>query len=71
MPSFAVYCPLLSMLPTDLLYLVWPVARVPGRVIVRVNRVFRCDRMQEFLGRTETRTNSPNAFRIIQVNLVD
>ena len=27
----------------------------------------RADRMKEFFDRTETRTNSPNAFRILQV----
>ena len=30
----------------------------------------RADRMKEFFDRTETRTNSPNAFRILQVCLI-
>ena len=55
----------------DVLYWMWPPdTRIPGWVIVRLNRVFRVDRMKEFFERTETRTNSPNAFRIIQVQII-
>jgi len=69
------YFPLnvISILPTDLAYFYF---RQPFDqkclkpfcpVIVRLNRIFRADRMKEFFDRTETRTNSPNAFRILQV----
>ncbi|XP_023244656.1 cyclic nucleotide-gated channel cone photoreceptor subunit alpha-like [Centruroides sculpturatus] len=58
---------ILSILPTDILYLVLGTnceSRVPCSVIVRMNRLFRFYRMMEFFDRTETRTNFPYAFRI-------
>jgi len=68
------YFPLniISILPTDFAYLWYspPSDKCEALlcpVIVRINRAFRLDRMIEFFERTETRTNSPNAFRILQV----
>jgi len=68
------YFPLniISILPTDLAYLWYrpysdTCTALLCPVIVRLNRAFRLDRMIEFFERTETRTNSPNAFRILQV----
>ncbi|XP_004608102.2 cGMP-gated cation channel alpha-1 [Sorex araneus] len=50
----------LSMIPTDLLYLKlgWNYPEI------RLNRLLRVSRMFEFFQRTETRTNYPNIFRI-------
>nr|XP_004658742.2 cGMP-gated cation channel alpha-1 [Jaculus jaculus] len=50
----------LSMVPTDLLYikLGWNYPEI------RLNRLLRISRMFEFFQRTETRTNYPNIFRI-------
>ena len=67
-----VYFDVLSILPTDLIYLAFPAKCykwVPCPVIVRLNRVLRFDRMVEFFEKTETRTNFPNAFRITRVIL--
>lgn len=58
---------ILSLIPTDLSYFFIGVecnVRVPCAVIVRLNRLFRAYRMQEFSDRTEARTNFPYAFRI-------
>ena len=68
-----VYFDVLSILPTDLIYLFIDTKcykHVPCPVIVRLNRVFRLDRMFEFFDKTETRTNFPNAFRITKVVLM-
>ncbi|XP_034413593.1 cyclic nucleotide-gated channel rod photoreceptor subunit alpha [Cyclopterus lumpus] len=51
---------LVSMIPTDLLYLVFGL-KYPE---IRLNKLFRFNRMLEFFQRTETRTNYPNALRI-------
>ncbi|XP_076057826.1 cyclic nucleotide-gated cation channel subunit A-like isoform X2 [Oratosquilla oratoria] len=62
----------LSILPTDLIYLVTTTSCfnfVPCPVLVRFNRLFRFGRMNEFFDKTETRTNFPNAFRIGKVVL--
>ncbi|XP_006872736.1 PREDICTED: cGMP-gated cation channel alpha-1 [Chrysochloris asiatica] len=50
----------LSMVPTDLLFLKlgWSYPEI------RLNRLLRISRMFEFFQRTETRTNYPNIFRI-------
>ncbi|XP_046683906.1 cyclic nucleotide-gated cation channel subunit A-like [Homalodisca vitripennis] len=60
-----------SLIPTDLVYFVYPstvcAPIVPCPVIVRVNRLFRLPRMLEFFDRTETRTGYPNSFRICKV----
>ncbi|XP_064483054.1 cyclic nucleotide-gated cation channel alpha-3-like [Ornithodoros turicata] len=58
---------ILSLLPTDISYFFFGVechVKVPCVVIVRLNRLFRAYRMQEFSDRTEARTNFPYAFRI-------
>ena len=62
----------LSILPTDLLYLHLGTAcyfTMPCPFMVRINRVLRYRRMTEFFERTETRTSFPNAFRISKVVL--
>ena len=62
----------LSILPTDLLYLRLGTAcdfTMPCPFLVRINRVLRYRRMTEFFERTETRTSFPNAFRISKVVL--
>uniref|UniRef100_A0A8C6SH12 Cyclic nucleotide-binding domain-containing protein n=1 Tax=Neogobius melanostomus TaxID=47308 RepID=A0A8C6SH12_9GOBI len=49
-----------SMVPTDVLYLLFGV-KYPE---IRLNKLLRFNRMMEFFQRTETRTNYPNALRI-------
>ncbi|XP_029457775.1 cyclic nucleotide-gated cation channel alpha-4 [Rhinatrema bivittatum] len=56
---------LLSLLPTDLLYLKVGI-HTPT---VRVNRFFRIPRLFEAFDRTETRIQYPNAFRICKLML--
>uniref|UniRef100_A0A3B3TH24 Cyclic nucleotide gated channel subunit alpha 1 n=1 Tax=Paramormyrops kingsleyae TaxID=1676925 RepID=A0A3B3TH24_9TELE len=51
---------LISMIPTDILYFKLGL-RYPE---IRLNKLFRVNRMFEFFQRTETRTNFPNVFRI-------
>ncbi|XP_026479261.1 cyclic nucleotide-gated cation channel subunit A [Ctenocephalides felis] len=62
---------LLSLLPTDIMYIWWQPStcqlRVPCPVIVRLNRLLRAPRMWEWFDRTETATGYPNAFRICKV----
>uniref|UniRef100_T1IPJ9 Cyclic nucleotide-binding domain-containing protein n=1 Tax=Strigamia maritima TaxID=126957 RepID=T1IPJ9_STRMM len=62
---------ILSILPTDLLYIHLGITcednQCPCPVIVRLNRVLRFPRMLEFFDRTETRTNFPNVLRILKV----
>lgn len=61
---------ILSLLPTDVFYMMIGTScdsKVPCAVIVRMNRLFRFPRMQEFFDRTETRTNFPYAFRIAKL----
>ncbi|XP_035215640.1 cyclic nucleotide-gated cation channel alpha-3-like [Stegodyphus dumicola] len=61
---------IISLLPTDILYVVIGTScktKVPCGVIVRLNRLFRFPRMLEFFDRTETRTNFPYAFRIAKL----
>ncbi|XP_023272207.1 LOW QUALITY PROTEIN: cyclic nucleotide-gated channel rod photoreceptor subunit alpha-like [Seriola lalandi dorsalis] len=60
MNSFQFKLDLISMIPTDLLYLVFGLS-FPE---IRLNKLFRFNRMLEFFQRTETRTNYPNALRI-------
>ncbi|XP_010748909.1 cGMP-gated cation channel alpha-1 [Larimichthys crocea] len=60
MKSFQFKLDLISMIPTDLLYLVFGL-KYPE---IRLNKLFRFNRMLEFFQRTETRTNYPNALRI-------
>ncbi|KAF0298532.1 Cyclic nucleotide-gated cation channel subunit A [Amphibalanus amphitrite] len=62
----------LSILPTDLLYLYLGTEcsfSMPCPFVVRINRVLRYPRMTQFFERTETRTSFPNAFRISKVVL--
>lgn len=64
-------CDCVSLIPTDLVYFVYPSTScpsvVPCPVIARLNRIFRMPRMLEFFDRTETRTGYPNSFRICKV----
>ena len=53
-------CDLLSVTPTDLLFLPFGL----DAVYVRFNRLLRLTRLNEFFDRTESRTNYPNCFRI-------
>ncbi len=58
--TWNIYFDIISILPTDLIYLY---VGLDG-VYVRFNRLFRMQRVMEFFDHTETRTNYPNAFRI-------
>lgn len=63
---------LLSLLPTDVIFLIAgmtcdPNTFYPCPVIVRINRLFRFYRLAEYFERTETRTNFPYAFRIAKL----
>lgn len=60
MITFAFKRDVVSMLPTDLLYLVFGT----GATIVRINRLLRLPRLFLFFDRTESRTSYPNTFRI-------
>lgn len=65
---------MLSCLPTDIIYFVWPAQecdseRLPCPVVFRANRLFRIPRMMEFFDKTETKTGCPNIFRICKVVL--
>ncbi|KAG8199681.1 hypothetical protein JTE90_022131 [Oedothorax gibbosus] len=68
--SIAFKMDILSVFPTDILYVITGTrceSKVPCGVIVRLNRLFRFPRMLEFFDRTETRTNFPYAFRIAKL----
>ncbi|XP_061536651.1 cyclic nucleotide gated channel subunit alpha 1a [Phycodurus eques] len=58
--SFQFQLDIVSMLPTDILYL--PLGLDYPEI--RVNKLLRIGRMMEFFTRTETKTNYPNIFRI-------
>ena len=58
---------IVSLLPLDLLYAIPAVS--PNRPIVRLLRLVRIHRMIQFFGRTESRTNFPNLFRIFMLVL--
>jgi cyclic nucleotide gated channel alpha 3 len=61
-----------SLFPTDFAYFFFTNScneKLPCKIIFRLNRVLRIDRMIEFFEKTETRTNFPNAFRITKVVL--
>lgn len=64
---------LISLIPTDLIYLWWSPSschiQVPCPVIIRVNRLFRITRLWEWFERHETVTSWPNVFRICKVVL--
>lgn len=57
---------IISLLPTDLLYLYFGVHHPE----FRFNRLFRLNRLIEFFDRTETRTNYTNMFRIGKLVLI-
>ena len=62
----------LSIFPTDFAYFALSSTcheQIPCPVVVRLNRIFRIDRMFEFFDKTETRTSFPNAFRISKIIL--
>ncbi|CAL1261578.1 unnamed protein product [Larinioides sclopetarius] len=68
--SYQVKLDLLSLVPTDLTYLIMDTScdlHVPCIVIFRLNRLLRFHRLLEFFDRTETRTNFPYAFRIAKL----
>ncbi|KAL4008663.1 hypothetical protein ACER0C_002515 [Sarotherodon galilaeus] len=60
MKSFQFKLDLVSMIPTDVFYFAFGVTYPE----IRLNKLFRFNRMMEFFQRTETRTNYPNALRI-------
>ena len=55
----------MSLLPSDIFYLIGGMS-IPW---IRSNRLLRISRMLEFFDRTETRTNFPNLFRIVNLIL--
>lgn len=60
----------LSVFPTDFAYFLFSSScfeQIPCSVIVRLNRILRIYRMMDFFSKTETRTRSPNAFRISKI----
>ena len=61
----------LSILPTDLLYIITGITckeeSMPCPVILRFNRLFKLYRLSELFERTETRTTFPNLFRILKL----
>ncbi|XP_029298256.1 cyclic nucleotide-gated cation channel-like isoform X1 [Cottoperca gobio] len=57
---------IVSILPTDLLYLAVGMSYTP---LLRFNRLLRLPRLFEWFERTETRTGYPNAFRICKLVL--
>ncbi|KAG8198004.1 hypothetical protein JTE90_001844 [Oedothorax gibbosus] len=68
--SYQVKLDLLSLVPTDISYLIMDTncdLHVPCIVIFRLNRLLRFHRLLEFFDRTETRTNFPYAFRIAKL----
>ncbi|KAK0152458.1 cGMP-gated cation channel alpha-1 [Merluccius polli] len=58
--SFQFRLDVVSMLPTDVLYLVFGLDYPE----IRINKLLRIGRMMEFFTKTETKTNYPNLFRI-------
>ncbi|KAB7503788.1 Cyclic nucleotide-gated cation channel subunit A, partial [Armadillidium nasatum] len=59
-----------SLLPTDVFYAAIGSTChnfVPCPFILRLNRLFKLPRFNEFFDKTETRTNFPNVFRICKV----
>ena len=61
---------LVSIFPTDFAYFLFSSScyeQIPCPVILRLNRILRIYRMMDFFSKTETRTRSPNAFRISKI----
>nr|XP_046915134.1 cyclic nucleotide-gated cation channel alpha-3-like [Dermatophagoides farinae] len=70
--SFRFKLDIISLLPTDLIFIMTgtycePESFYPCAIIVRINRLFRFYRLTECFERTETRTNFPHAFRIAKL----
>nr|CFW94214.1 Eka-cGMP gated channel alpha 2 protein [Euperipatoides kanangrensis] len=63
--SWNIKMDIISIFPLDILYAVLTLKNP----IIRLNRWVRFGRMREFFDRTETRTNFPNAFRIMNLIL--
>jgi len=70
--TFGVFRPVLPVLPpltfpttssSDLLYLQFGI----DFAFVRINRLLRVGRMLEFFDRTDSRTNYPHIFRVLQL----
>jgi len=57
---------MLSLLPTDLIYLALWTVDAP---YLRLNRLLRVPRLSEFFDRTVSRTNFPNMVRIVNLTL--
>jgi hypothetical protein len=55
---------IISLLPTDLLYLIPKLSLLPS---LRFNRLFRVYRFFEFSDKVETQTNHPNTFRLVSL----
>ena len=64
MKSRAFVFDVISLLPTDLLYLIPKVPLLPA---FRFNRLFRIYRVLEFSDKIETQTNHPNIFRLVSL----
>nr|XP_057947569.1 cyclic nucleotide gated channel subunit alpha 1a isoform X2 [Doryrhamphus excisus] len=60
MNSFQFRLDVISMFPTDILYLLLGMDYPE----IRINKLLRISRMMEFFTKTETKTNYPNIFRI-------
>ncbi|KAL6727234.1 hypothetical protein Aduo_009129 [Ancylostoma duodenale] len=57
-----------SIIPADyVLGWPWPVSWFRPFPVVRLNRLFRLDRVRDCIERTETRSSMPNAFRVLCV----
>lgn len=70
--SFHSKLDVLSILPTDVFYLLWEdpfvCAGAPCAVLLRSNRLLRLHRLLAFFDKAETHTTWPNAFRITKVS---
>ncbi|CAF1000127.1 unnamed protein product [Rotaria sordida] len=58
---------IISLLPTDLLYLIPTCYLLPS---LRFNRLFRVYRFFEFSNKVETQTNHPNIFRLVSLLII-
>ena len=63
MKSWGFKSDVVSLLPTDILYIVVGI----NQPIIRINKLFRLHRFITFQDRTERRTNYPNIFRIFNL----
>ncbi len=59
---------LISVFPTDIIFFIVGLTKYNGVAFVRVNRLFRINRMFEWFERIDTQTSYPNVVRI--TNLV-